>query len=105
MTEEDLSFPTGEDLAIRTSGVIPIMAKVPADLITEKLATSSCKLVGVGGGGLSLEVPTQDYCFLTDNVYIEEHLSLEGGSYNLYAVLHNNIITMESHICCQKYLL
>ena len=55
MTDEDLSFPTGEDLVNYTSRIIPIMAKVPADLITENLTTSSCKLtitLWVGGGGV-----------------------------------------------------
>ena len=57
VTDEDLSFPTEEDLVNYTSRIIPIMAKVPAELITENLTTSSCKLTitlwgggGVGGG-------------------------------------------------------
>ena len=47
VTDEDLRFPTSEDLVNYTSEIAseitPIVARVPVDLITEKLI-SSCKL-------------------------------------------------------------
>ena len=43
VTDEDLSFPSSEDLANYTSFITPILANIPTDLITEKLNNSLCK--------------------------------------------------------------
>ena len=43
VTDEDLSFPSNEDLVNYTSSIIPILATIPTDLITEKLNNSLCK--------------------------------------------------------------
>ena len=47
VTDEDLSFPSSEDLVNYTSSITPIMASIPTNLITEKLSNSSCKLNSV----------------------------------------------------------
>ena len=45
VTDENLSFPTSEDLVNYTSEITPILASIPTDLITEKLSTTSCKFI------------------------------------------------------------